>query len=169
MHRVAPSSTDGGFCEACCATIHGCCARAVGRVCVEAHPREGVGIVRADGSGGRLNHGYELAHTSTGKGDTMSRLSLILSATALVVSLLGATPLGEAAGPVAAKVVPFAKRAGYATNAGAVNGIRAARTPAAGRLVPLDQNGKLPEAALPARAPAFAGLEYVYGLGDSEA
>jgi len=99
----------------------------------------------------------------------MSRLPVILSATALVVALLGATPLGEAAGPVAAKVVPFAKRAGYATNSGAVNGIRAARTPAAGRLVPLDENGKFPEAAIPTRAPALAGLEYVYGLGDDDA
>jgi len=93
----------------------------------------------------------------------------MFSATALVVALFGATPLGEAAGPVAAKVVPFAKRAGYAANSGAVNGIRAARTPAAGRLVPLDEKGKLPEAAIPARAPAFAGLEYVYGLGDADA
>lgn len=99
----------------------------------------------------------------------MSRLPLIISVTALVVALFGATPLGEAAGPLAAKVVPFAKRAGYATNSGAVNGIKAARTPSAGRLVPLDANGKLPEAAIPARAPAFAGLEYVYGLGDADA
>ena len=99
----------------------------------------------------------------------MSRLPLILSATALVVALFGATPLGEAAGPVASNAVPFAKRAGYAANSGAVNGIKAARRPAPGRLVPLDQNGKLPEAAIPARAPAFAGLEYVYGLGDADA
>src|SRR4051812_20224965 len=98
----------------------------------------------------------------------MDRLPLILSSAALVVALFGATPLGEAAGPVAAKVVPFAKRAGYATNAGAVNGITAARTPAAGRLVALDENGKLPEAAMPAQAPAFAGFEYVYGLGDTD-
>src|SRR3954465_3353338 len=99
----------------------------------------------------------------------MHRLPLMFSASALVVALFGATPVGEAAGSVAAKGRAFAKRAGYATNSGAVNGIRAARAPAAGRLVPLDKNAKLPEAAIPARAPAFAGLEYVYGLGDADA
>src|SRR5829696_7465913 len=138
----------------------------------DAHPRGGVGIVRGDGWGGCLNYGDDrqsLAHTSTRMADAVSRLPLILSVIALVVALLGATPLGEAAGPVAAKVVPFAKRAGYATNSGAVNGIRANRTPTAGRLVPLDAKGKLPEAAIPARAPAFARLEYVYGLGDADA
>jgi hypothetical protein len=105
----------------------------------------------------------------------MQRLSLILSCTALVVALLGVTPLGHAASSVASKVVPYAKRSGYATNAGAVAGIKAARKPTAGRLVPLGPDGKLPAsvgAAGPAGKqgpPGVSGLEFVYGLGDSDA
>jgi hypothetical protein len=112
----------------------------------------------------------------------MQRLPLVLSATALAVALLGTTPLGHEVAAAAANVVPFAKRAGYATNAGAVDGIRAARTPTAGLLVPLGPDGKLPGAVAPPAppgpagpagpqgppgpqgSPGISGLQFVYGL-----
>jgi hypothetical protein len=76
------------------------------------------------------------------------RLPIVLSSTALAVALFGATPLGEAAGDLAGKIVPRAKRADYAANAGAVNGIKASRTPKAGFLVPLGAGGKLPSSVV---------------------
>ena len=69
------------------------------------------------------------------------RLALALSATALVVALFGTTSIGHA---VEAAAAPFAKRAGYASNAGAVNGIKASKQPRAGQLVPLGKDGKFP-------------------------
>jgi hypothetical protein len=41
--------------------------------------------------------------------------------------------------------------AAFATNAGAVNGIKASRTPKPGRLVPLGRNAKLPASVVPVR------------------
>jgi hypothetical protein len=70
------------------------------------------------------------------------RLPLVLSATALVVALLGVTPLGEAAGN-AVRVALFAK------NAGKVNGIKASRRPKPGQLVPLGPSGQFPESVAP--------------------
>jgi hypothetical protein len=104
----------------------------------------------------------------------MQRMSLILSCAALIVALLGATPIGGAAGAVASNVVPLAKRSGYATNAGAVNGIKASRKPTAGKLVPLGPNGKLPKsigAVGPTGEqgpPGVSGLQFIYGLGYSD-
>src|SRR5437868_1527828 len=81
------------------------------------------------------------------------RRSLVLSASALVVALLGATPLGGAAGKLVGPVPSFAKKAGYANTAGfadlaknakSVNGIQAAKKPVPGKLVPLGADGKLP-------------------------
>ncbi len=72
------------------------------------------------------------------------RLSVVLSSLALVVALFGATPLGRAAHELTHVVPGFAKKAGYAANAGAVGGIRASRTARAGYLVPLGANGKFP-------------------------
>jgi hypothetical protein len=72
------------------------------------------------------------------------RLPLVISATALVVALFGSTPLGHA---VVSAVPPFAKKAGYAKTAGnalAVNGIKAAKEPTPGFLVPLGADGKFP-------------------------
>jgi hypothetical protein len=69
------------------------------------------------------------------------RLPLVLSVTALVVAVLGATPLGEAARDA---IPAFARKAGYANNAGAVNGIKASRFARAGYLVALRPNGKFP-------------------------
>jgi len=100
----------------------------------------------------------------------MQRLPLILSATALAVALLGSTPLGKAAGSAAAKVVPLAKRSGYAGNAGAVGGIKASRTPTPERLLPLGRNGRFPASVLPPGArgepgpPGISGLQFVHGL-----
>jgi len=74
------------------------------------------------------------------------RLPLALAATALLVALLGSTSLGEAARDLASAVPPFAKKAGYATNAGAVGGIKASRKPKPGFLVPLGADGKFPAA-----------------------
>jgi len=72
------------------------------------------------------------------------RLPVVLSALALTIALFGSTPVGHA---VASAVPPFAthaKTADYATNAGAVNGIKASKQPRAGLLVPLGTNGKFP-------------------------
>jgi len=73
-----------------------------------------------------------------------SRLTLVLSATALAVALLGSTPLGQAVSSVASPVVKRARVADYALNAGAVNGIKASKLPIAGRLVALGPDGKFP-------------------------
>ena len=57
----------------------------------------------------------------------MRHLSLALSATALVVALLGSTAVGPASAELAAKVVPFAKvaqKASVADNAKRLNGRR---------------------------------------------
>jgi hypothetical protein len=73
------------------------------------------------------------------------RLPLALSIAALTVALLGATPLGEAAGN-AVRVALFAR------NAGKVNGIRASRAPKPGHLVPLGADGTFPD-SVGARGP----------------
>jgi hypothetical protein len=72
------------------------------------------------------------------------RLQLILSATALVIALFGATPVGRA---VVSAVPPFAthaRTADYAKNAGEVNGIKASTRPRVGWLVLLGKGGKFP-------------------------
>jgi hypothetical protein len=68
------------------------------------------------------------------KRDPVARL---LALGALLVAVLGATPLGSAVAGAASSVL-------FAQNAGAVNGIHAARKPTPGKLLPLDKNGKLP-------------------------
>ena len=68
------------------------------------------------------------------------RLPLILSAAALLVSLLGATPLGQAAGNVIAKAVPIAL---FAKNAGKLNGHTSSVTPGPGQIPVLGADGKL--------------------------
>jgi hypothetical protein len=71
------------------------------------------------------------------------RLSLALSASALLVALLGTTSLGHAAGEILAKV-PYAARAGFAVNAGKLNGHTSSLRPRAGQIPVLDASGKLP-------------------------
>src|SRR3954468_4101162 len=67
------------------------------------------------------------------------RLPVALSISGLAAALLGSAPVGNAFSGAS-----FAKRAGFAKNAGAVNGIKAARTPTPGKLVPLGTDGKFP-------------------------
>src|SRR5262245_57528686 len=67
------------------------------------------------------------------------KLPLVLSATARVVAVFGATPLGSAA----LNAVSFAK------NAGSVNGIKASRSPKAGQLLALGANRKFPSSVVP--------------------
>jgi hypothetical protein len=76
------------------------------------------------------------------------RASLILSATALALAVLGTTPLGHAAGNQLAKAIPpFSKTAGYAKFAGdstKLNGRRSSLTGAPGSIPVVGSNGKLP-------------------------
>jgi hypothetical protein len=76
------------------------------------------------------------------------RASLVLSATALVISVLGVTPLGQAAGErLAATIPPFAKTAGYAKFSGdatKLNGRRSTLAGARGTIPVVGTNGKLP-------------------------
>jgi hypothetical protein len=78
-----------------------------------------------------------------------ARTIVVLAGAVLAVTALAATPAGGAAGR---------SIAAFAINAGAVNGIKASRSPKAGRLVPLGRNAKLPASVVPiqrgARGPA---------------
>lgn len=69
-----------------------------------------------------------------------SRSLAALGGAVLLLVLLAATPAVGAAGR---SIVAFAR------NAGAVGGIKASRTPKAGRLVPLGRNAKLPSSVVP--------------------
>lgn len=70
----------------------------------------------------------------------MRTARIIVSGAALLLVLLAASPAGGAA---------RRSIAAFAHNAGAVNGIKASRTPKPGRLVPLGKNAKLPRAVVP--------------------
>jgi hypothetical protein len=76
------------------------------------------------------------------------RLPVVLSAAALLIAVLGATPNGFAAFKGVAKVALFAK------NAAKVGGIAASKKPKAGKLLPLGKNGKFPASVLPATTPS---------------
>jgi hypothetical protein len=65
---------------------------------------------------------------------------IIACGAALLLVLLAASPAGGAA---------RRSIAAFARNAGAVNGIKASRTPKPGRLVPLGKNAKLPASVVP--------------------
>ena len=89
------------------------------------------------------------------------RAPLVLSSAALVVAVLGSTPIGHAAGERLAAGVPFAKTAGFAKNAGnasKLNGRRSTLSGTAGTIPVVGKNGKLPEAlgAVGARGPEGA-------------
>jgi hypothetical protein len=64
-----------------------------------------------------------------------NRSAVALASTALVVSLFGATPLGDAAGKAITSVPPFAKRAGFATRAGFAQRAKLADTATQAKLV----------------------------------
>jgi hypothetical protein len=68
-----------------------------------------------------------------------NRLPIVLSVTALIVAVLGSTPVGHAA----LDAVPFAR------NADKVDGISASRTPRAGQLLALGRNKVFPASVLP--------------------
>ncbi len=72
------------------------------------------------------------------------RLPIVLAATALGVAVFGSTPVGHAVGSAVSPLATHAKTADYATNAGAVNGVKASKRPRAGQLVPLGKDGKFP-------------------------
>jgi hypothetical protein len=78
-----------------------------------------------------------------------ARTIVVLAGAVLAVTALAATPAGGTAGR---------SITAFAINAGAVNGIKASRTPKPGRLVPLGRNAKLPTSVVPtqrgARGPA---------------
>ena len=69
-----------------------------------------------------------------------ARIIAALCGAALLLVLLAASPAGGAA---------RRSIAAFAHNAGAVNGIKASRTPKPGRLVPLGRNSKLPSSVVP--------------------
>src|SRR6185436_16482985 len=69
------------------------------------------------------------------------RLPVVLSAAALLVAVLSATPNGIAGSAV--RVALFAK------NAAKVGGIAASKKPKAGKLLPLGKNGKFPASVVP--------------------
>jgi hypothetical protein len=69
-----------------------------------------------------------------------TRIIAVFGGTALLLTLLAASTAGGAA---------RRSIAAFARNAGAVNGIRASRTPKPGRLVPLGRNAKLPSSVVP--------------------
>jgi len=71
-----------------------------------------------------------------------ARIIFGLAGAVLALTALAAGPAGGAA---------RRSIAAFASNAGAVNGIKAARTPKPGRLVPLGRNAKLPASVVPSR------------------
>jgi hypothetical protein len=83
------------------------------------------------------------------------RLPLVIAVTALVVAVLGSTPLGEAE----YNATPFAR------NAGKVNGIRASRTPKPNHLLPLGPNAKFPGSVVPGGERGPAGPQGQPGPG----
>jgi hypothetical protein len=69
-----------------------------------------------------------------------ARTSVALAGVALTLTAVAASPAGGAA---------RRSIAAFASNAGAVNGIKASRTPKPGRLVPLGRSGKFPRSVVP--------------------
>ena len=82
-----------------------------------------------------------------------NRVPLALSTTALVVALVGSTPLGQAAESALDQVVPRAKRADFAANAGKLNGHKSSVNPSRGQIPVVGTNGKL-SASIGAVGPA---------------
>lgn len=80
----------------------------------------------------------------------MNRISTTLAAAALLVAVLGVTPLGHAA-------VGAVRVALFAQNAGKVGNIKASRTPVPGQLLALDAKGRFPASVLPKSAPGAPG------------
>jgi hypothetical protein len=77
-----------------------------------------------------------------------ARTTVALAGAALALAVVAAGPAGGAA---------RRSIAAFATNAGAVNGIKASRAPRPGRLVPLGRNAKLPASVVPRAARGATG------------
>jgi hypothetical protein len=76
-----------------------------------------------------------------------NRLPVVLSTTALLVAVFGATPLGHAASRAIHAVPPFAKTASFAKfagNASKLNGRKSTLSGAPGTIPVVGRNGKLP-------------------------
>jgi hypothetical protein len=86
------------------------------------------------------------------------RLPVVLSAAALVVAALSATPQGIAALKGGAVRVAL-----YAKNAAKVGGIAASKKPKPGKLVPLGRNGKFPASVFPGGVKGPPGAEGARG------
>jgi hypothetical protein len=71
-----------------------------------------------------------------------TRLPLVISVLALVVALSGV--------PVVPAATHAVKLALFSKNSGAVNGLKASKTPHRGRLVPLGRNARFPRSVIPA-------------------
>lgn len=78
-----------------------------------------------------------------------SRLPLFIASLALIVALIG-TPLVQAGASAV-------RRALFASDSGAVNGIKASKTPKPGRLLALNRDGKFPASVVPAGARGAKG------------
>lgn len=87
------------------------------------------------------------------------RLPLVLSAAALLIAVLGATPNG-----IAALTGGTVRVALFAKNAAKVGGIGASKKPKAGKLLPLGKNGKFPASVLPASKGGPAGPQGPQGF-----
>lgn len=75
------------------------------------------------------------------------RLPIVLSGSALLVAVFGATPLGHAAGQAIQAVPPFAKTANFAKfagNASKLNGRKSTLKGAPGTIPVVGRDGKLP-------------------------
>ena len=84
------------------------------------------------------------------------KLPIVMSGLALVVALFGATPLGNA-------TVSVVKRALFANNAGAVNGIKASVNPTPGKLVPLNDGGTFPRSVMQIPESSVGGIQVIDG------
>jgi hypothetical protein len=82
------------------------------------------------------------------------RAAIVLSASALVVAVLGQTPIGNAA-------VGAVRVALFAQNSARVNDIQASRKPVPGRLLALNARGQFPPSVLPA---SRAGDQYTHTI-----
>lgn len=80
------------------------------------------------------------------------RLPTVLSMAAVLIAVMAATPLGQAA----RDIVPKAR---FALNAGRVDGLRASKSPKAGYLLALDRSKKFPASVL--AGSGLSGLETV--------
>jgi hypothetical protein len=83
------------------------------------------------------------------------RLPLALALSAIVLAVLGLTPVGQAASDAIDRVL-------YARDASSVAGLRVSRTPRPNRLLPLRNDARFPESVVP-RLPGMRGPQGTTG------